>query len=452
VIVKPIVAVFTINFSKASIMAKLKFHLEKRKDKDGNPLLKDVPIRLSYSFNGKRLLYYTGYRVDTKYFDNEYWKKGRQPVKPTAPQAGNINANLKIIETTINEAHTHAKALKSVPTVEYFRNILDRGVKGKINEPDKTTLQVAFAEFLEYIKENKAHRTYQKMKTTESHLRDAAGKGYDKVTFDEVNASFIERYRKYLIKEGYLNNTVVKYLRSLREFLNWCKDEKRQYYTGSTSFEGLKENEINVIYLTLDEIQHLQQKEMPNQTLENVKDVFLFGCFTGMRYGDIFKLRKSNVLWDKDIIRFYITKGGKTIWQDVPLVEQSINILKRYKNIPGDKALPVVSNQKQNEFLKKVMQIAGFNEGVTIAEKQGNGKIIEKEYKRWELITCHTSRKSYITFAIENGMPELVIKSITGHSKNSRAFSRYYEISGEKKSKEMKKIFGNLKTPKLKAV
>src|SRR5690606_23797405 len=128
---------------KLIVMAKLKFHLEKRKDKDGSSLLKDVPIRLSYSFNGQRLLYYTGYRVDTKYFDNEYWKKGRQPVKPTAPQAGYINANLKIIETAIHEAHTNAKALKNIPTVEYFRDMLDKAIKGKIGEPDKTTIQAA---------------------------------------------------------------------------------------------------------------------------------------------------------------------------------------------------------------------------------------------------------------------------------------------------------------------
>lgn len=433
-------------------MAKLKFHLEKRKDKDGKPVVKNVPIRLSYSFNGERLLYFTGFSVDEKYFDADYWKKGRQPVKPTAPQAGNINANLQIIENAIYEAHTNAKALKIIPTVEYFRDILNKDVKGKTDEPDKITVKDAFAEFIEATKEYKAYRTYQKMKTTEGHLMAATGKGYDKITFDDINASFIEQYRKYLIKEKYLNNTVVKYLRSLREFLNWCKDEKQNYYAGNTTFNGLKENEINVIYLTLEEIQHLHQTEMPNETLDNVKDVFLFGCYTGMRYGDIYKLNKSNVLWDKDIIRFYVTKDGKTVWQDVPLVQQSKDILLRYKDIPGSNALPVISNQKANDYLKEVMQIAGFNELVTIAEKQGNGKIIEKEYKRWELITCHTSRKSYITFAIEHGMPELVIKSITGHSKNSRAFARYYEISGEKKSSEMKKIFGNLKAAKLKVV
>jgi integrase len=188
---------------------------------------------------------------------------------------------------------------------------------------------------------------------------------------------------------------------------------------------------------------------MSNNRLDEVKDVFLFGCYTGMRFSDLFKLKKSDVL--SDSVRFYITKNHQTIWHFVPLIPKAKEILNKYKSISGTKSLPVISNQKTNDWIKLVMQEIDLTESLVIREKKADGNIEEKEYQKWELITCHSSRKSFISYAIENGMEESVIKSITGHSKNSRAFTRYYEISDVKKKAAMEKVFASGK-PLLKAI
>ena len=432
-------------------MKSAKFYLEKRKDKKGNIITINVPVRLSMFLNGSRLEYYTGVRLaNGKNFNIKYFKEGKVPVKSNEPEAGRINKKLKELKAMAELIYDNALALGLKPSPEYLREKLDQQYKGKTKNDEVKHVHEAFKEFLTVIKIKKSYRTWQKMQTTYTHMENCYSKKFLKLTFADVDAAFIETFRKYFTDDDYLNNTVVKYLRSLREFLNWCKDENRNYYIGNTKFEDIRENDINIIFLNAEEIKHLEKTRMPNERLENVKNVFLFGCYTAMRYSDIYGLKKKNIL--EDDIRFYITKGKKTTWQEVPLIPQSRAILNKYKNLPGDAALPVISNAKMNEYLKEVMKEAKFEKVMTIREVKGNGSYADVDYRQWELITFHTSRKSFISFAVENGMPELVIKSITGHSKNSRAFGRYFEVSPEKKRKEMKKISGGWKPPKLKAV
>lgn len=418
-------------------MAGVKFYLEKRKNKQNELIVDNVPILLFYSFNGKRLQYFTGERTDAKNYTAEYWKGRKDPIKKTAPGAERLNRNLKSLRLHVENLHSDAKALGIVPTVEYFRSKLNELVKGAGKKEAEPMILVTdvIKVFLESVRASKAHNTFRNTQTAVNHFKNFAGKR--KIQFTDIDRNFIDTFRKHLIAEGHLNNTVSKNLRVFRTFLNWCTQEG--YYTGGDIKIDIKENPIDVIFLTYDEVQHLYNLEIQNPALARVRDVFVFGCFTGMRYSDMAKLRHTDVQANQ--IKFYITKGGHTVSQTVPLVTQSKEILDRYKGWPTEKALPVISNQKMNDALKEVAQLAGFDDLVTIAEKQGNGQIIETSYKKYELITCHTSRKSFITVSMMLGMPESVVKSITGHSKNSKAFARYYDIIDSHKHAEMNKVF-----------
>lgn len=440
--------------------ADAKFHLERRKDKSGNPITTNVPVRLSLHFDGYRLEYYTGVRVqNVNNFNLDYWKTRKPIIAASDPQAARKNQRLKEIKAKAELIYDQATALGEHPTPDYVRKKLDEHFKKEkaVKEHEKL-VKDAFIEFLAHIKKRHSINTWKKHNTTYNHLSSVFNKEFDRLTFNRIDTAFVERFKNGLIAQGfkqkdskqeYLNNTLVKYLESFRGFLNWCKDEKRNYYKGTAKFEDVQENEINVIYLNAEEIETLEKTEMPNKKLSEVKDVFLFGCYTGMRFSDLYNLKKNDVL--NDSVRFYITKNHQTTWHFVPLIPKAKEILYRYKNIAGEKALPVISNQKTNGYLKLVMQEIDLNESLMIREKKADGRIEENEYKKWELISCHTSRKSFISFAIENGMEESVIKSLTGHSKNSRAFSRYYEISEAKKKAAMEKVFG-LENAVLKAV
>jgi integrase len=440
------------------MMKEARFNLERRKDKAGNVITTNVPIRLSFFFDGKRLEYYSGVRVTNELnFNEKYYKKGLPILKVNEPEAGRKNKILKDLKNKVEAEYDKAIALNIQPTPEYLKYRLDELIKGKVTNTEKPSISEAFRMFMKDTESSKSKGTYARIKTTYTHLENAFGKKFSGLTFADLTSSFVEKFRAYFINNGFETkngkqnfqfNTVVKYVRCLREFINWCADEKRQYHSGKVNYGDLEEKEINIIYLTDEEIDQVARTGMPNEALARVKDVFLFGCYSGMRYGDTFKLRKKDII-NGNILRFYIEKKKAGDWHTVPLVEQTIEIIEKYKHIDGAKALPVISNQKMNEYIKKVMQISGINEQLTIREFKADGSFEEKEYKKWELITCHTSRKSFISYVVASGMPEIEIKAITGHSKNSRAFGRYYEIPIDQKQKSMNKIFKKKKATKL---
>lgn len=415
-------------------MAGIKFYLEKRKNKAGDLIVTNVPILLYYSFNGQRLQYFTGERVDAKNFINEYWKDNKEPIKKAAVGAERINRNLKSLRLHLENIHSDAKALGIPPTVDSFRNKLNDMVKGEPGS-EVVTIPEALKLFLEYTKRTKAYNTFKNFQTTVNHLNVFFSKKKNK--FSDLDGRVIEAFQEHLIGVGHLNNTVSKNLQVFRTFLNWCKGQG--FASDFDISVKVKENDIDVIFLNYEDVMKLYSYSFINSASERVRDVFIFGCFTGMRYGDIAKLKQSDI--EENQIKFRIEKAGKTKSHTVPLAPIAKAILEKYKNLSGEKALPVISNQKMNDALKVVCEIAGFDEMITIAEKQGNGRIIEKRYKKYELITCHTSRKSFITVSMMLGMPESVVKSITGHSKNSKAFAKYYDITDGHKQAEMGKIY-----------
>lgn len=215
---------------------------------------------------------------------------------------------------------------------------------------------------------------------------------------------------------------------------------KKETHRRLPRIESGSANGITVVHLTHDEVMNIAHCPMPSATLERVRDFFVFGCFTGMRHSDISTLKKHNVF--KDHIKIFTKKGGATQSLVIPLTEVSKRIVDKYKSTDSHLAIPSISNQKTNDYLKQVAKTVGLGTTITIAQKNAYGKVEEVNFVKSDLITCHVSRKSFITIALTLGMPEAVIKSISGHSKNSKAFSKYYHVVDELKYREMIRIFG----------
>ena len=318
--------------------------------------------------------------------------------------------------------------------------MLDSKFKGKQSEQDhQQTLVELIDRFSEYMRVNRGYNTYRNTNSALNHLKAFLKiKKNLKASPDHIDQDLYDNFRIYLISLRQKNNTVVKHLTRFRVFTNWLNERG---YTLSTIKYELKENDIEVIVLSEKEIDLLRDFELEDQRLIKVRDVFLFGCFTGMRYGDILALQKTDV-FESDL-RFLIQKKGNTTNHSIPILPDTRRILDKYKDYPGSQALPCMSNQKMNQHLKELMRTVGIDEEVTVAEKSGNGQINRLVKKKWELITCHTSRKTFTTMALSRGMGEAIIKEITGHSKNSKAFAKYYAVSDELKQKEMMKVFNS---------
>ncbi|WFE85006.1 site-specific integrase [Parabacteroides chongii] len=176
--------------------------------------------------------------------------------------------------------------------------------------------------------------------------------------------------------------------------------------------------------------------EISNTRLAQVRDVFCFCCFTGLRYSDVYNLKKTDIKDTKiDIVTI---KDVDNI--NIELNKYSRAILDKYKDldIKKGKALPVISNQNYNDYLKELGQLAEMNEEMTEVWYVGS-KRMERTVKKWEVLTTHVARKTFVVNALTLGISPQVIMRWTGHN-DIKAMKPYTKIVDKLKEQEMKKF------------
>jgi integrase len=399
----------------------VRFNLKQEKDKAEN-----LQIFLIFNFDGKRLRYYTGKRVNLN-----QWDRTNQRVKTNAEVSLSLNGFLKSLANLVSKEYNDARTLGINPSVEYLREkLLSFNFKGNGGFLD------TFQEFIDRSKNEKAYRTIQKYSSTKTHLEEFAKHSDYKLDFESINSKFEEKFKDYLITEKKLNNnTIAKTIKVLKVFMNYALDASK---TKNIAFLKFKASEYDgeIIFLTWDELIHLYSKEITDPKYKKVRDMFCFGCFTGLRFSDIINLKCENIR-NGSIYVNTIKNKKSTI---IPLTKYSETIVKAYMGIEPDGYLfPRISNQKTNEYLKQVGIIAELNERVTIVSFSGTERT-EKSKSKHELLTTHVARKTFITNALDRGMPSEVIMDITGHGSH-KVFKRYYKIIDDQRKREMEKAF-----------
>lgn len=402
-----------------------KLHLQAPK----NSTEGEFPILLLFSVNGKRLQYYTQLRMPKKF----HVKGGKYPFSNKWILAPSVKIKL-------DNLLRHAYSIESdfikqgvEQTIDLYRIELDKRYKGRDFQVLKEiSLDEQIGEYLNNAKQNLSYNTFKNAQTNLNHLRSFLKLKIFKISASDLTEEIIEEFSEFL-KENRMNNTVVKALQILRTFLHYC--HKKKHIQKIPLIDTGKANDITVIHLSYDEVMKIAYTPMQSPSLEKVKDFFLFGCFTGMRYGDIAGLKKTNCYDNK--IEFFNSKNGTTQSITIPLTEISKNILAKYSKEKSIFAIPSISNQKTNDALKVVAEHSGLDEVIEVARKNGIGRISKVLENKSKLISCHTSRKSFITIAMTLGMKEATIKSITGHSKGSKAFHKYYDVVDKLKHDEM---------------
>lgn len=238
------------------------------------------------------------------------------------------------------------------------------------------------------------------------------------------------------------NSTIDKNIAFVRWFLKWA--DKNGYYKGRShetfrvKLKGTDGNLNELVYLSWDELMDLTNLEIPENMpgVGRVRDVFCFCCFTSLRYSDVAKLRRTDI--KDDYISVVAKKTSKLV--SIELNKYSRAILHKYKDevFLDDLALPVISNVKMNEALKKLGLLAGLKEPHRIIYFQGN-KRCEEVYSKWELLTTHAGRRTFVIAALTLGIPSEVIMKWTGHS-DFKAMKPYYKIVDKLKIQQMEKF------------
>ena len=419
------------------------FTLESRK-KDGVLITENVPIRMRVNFASKRIEFTTGYRIDSAKWDadKQRVKNGcSNKLKQSAPE---INASLLEYYTEIQSIFKRFEVEDVMPTPEQIKeafNALHKPVSEE-PKPKKEALPCDFFQvFDDFVEDcgrqnNWTDSTFEKFAAVKNHLTNFR----EGLTFEFFNERGLNDYVGYLrdVKEM-RNTTIGKQLSFLKWFLRWAFKKGVHQNNAYDSYKPkLKSTQKKIIFLTWDELNRLREFKIPSnkQALERVRDVFLFQCFTGLRYSDVFNLRRSDI--KDDHIEVTTVKTSDSLI--IELNNHSKAILDKYKDVAfeNDKVLPMITNQKMNDYLKELAEMAGIDEPVRQTYYRGNERIDEVTPK-YALLGTHAGRRTFICNALALGIPPQVVMKWTGHS-DYKAMKPYIDIADDIKANAMSKF------------
>ena len=281
--------------------------------------------------------------------------------------------------------------------------------------------------------DDRAEGTLDRYKQTLTHVQAFLKHQYGRtdIFLDELEYSFVTNFDHYLRTErineqGRIrkcgHNSTVKYVRNFRKIIKWAVDEGWLQYDLFTKYKKtVKETEK--VFLTPEEIESIQKKEISNHRLSVIRDVFLFSIFTGYSYCDTKKLTFAHVQRHIDGEQWIFTKRLKTrVNENVMLLHPAMQLILKYKSHPmcvqKNILFPIPSNQKVNTYLKELADICGIQKNLTF----------------------HTARHSFATsIMLANGMPLETVMDALGH-KNIKQTQHYAKMLNSKVSSDMKKL------------
>ena len=325
------------------------------------------------------------------------WNQAKENSKGKDRMSVELNHYLEITRSRIHQIYRELETSDKVITVDLVRKLYYG-----VDEESKTLLQV-FREHNEQsrklIGKDFVSKTVQRYETTTRYLEEFIKKEYQlsDIALNNLEANFISKFDAFLkIEKGCAQNSAITRLKNLKKIIrialenDWIKKDPFAYYR-------FKLEETDPEFLTMDEIKIILAKEFTIKRVEQVRDVFVFCIFTALSYIDVCELTKENIRTSFDGNLWIMTKRHKTnVASNIRLLEIPKAILEKYKdNLPNGMILPIISNQKVNDYLKEIATICNINKNLTF----------------------HVARHSCATSVlIANGVPIETVSKILGHT------------------------------------
>ena len=414
--------------------------------KDGIPIVENVPIRMRVNFATQRIEFTTGYRIDAVKWDADKQRVKNGCTNKLKQSASEVNAALLGYYTEIQEIFKRFEVAEVIPspadvkkTFNAHHRSNDAQAEQTFDRPDPSNdFYKAFDEFVHVCSRQKdrAHATYEKFAAMKNHLRAFRAD----LSFSFFDGFGLTEYVRYLREVREMrNSTIGKQLSFLKWFLRWSFSQGMHRSNAYDTFKPkLKDTQKKIIFLTWEELTRLREFEIPpaKQSLDRMRDVFLFQCFTGLRYSDVYNLKRSDIKEDHIEVTTIKTSDSLVI----ELNKHSKAILEKYQDVvfEHDQVLPVITNQKMNEYLKELAELADINEPIRQTYYKGNERIDEVTPK-YALLGTHTGRRTFICNALALGIPPQVVMKWTGHS-DYKAMKPYIDIADDIKANAMSKF------------
>lgn len=387
-------------------------------------------IMLTYRNRGFRFRHSVGFSVAYKNWDVA---KGR--VK-SGPDKDTINDHIVRLSNVFQECVDHYRlAEKRLPTyaelkdycnTHYTKRFIRHEPNSKVSVDERPAHELYVVPFFQRtidtwrtngrIKKNSI-KVYQR---TVNILRDAIG---DAVSIAEFNRHHIEMFVTHMRSKSAMDNYIKKAMDNIKTLVKHMDSEFNlsdvvDKIINPRSY-GLKSKPKDTIYLSDSELERLSNYDFSDHPrLDAVKDIFLFACYTGLRYSDVSNVSQWQIVSEsgKDWLHYRQVKTEQPV--KIPLKSEAKRILEKYPN-----GLPRKSNQEINRCLKEIGQLVGLTEPVKITEFR-NGAAHEYTKHKYEMLTSHTARRTFCTLAYRAGVPAHTIMAFSGHASES-SFRRY---------------------------
>lgn len=383
-----------------------------------------APIYLRITIDGK-----AADIAAKRYIDPQKWDVKAHKAVGNSQEAKTLNVYLKTLEQQVYDSHYQMLKEEDFVTSE--------GLKSKLLGTDVTTRMLIpiFQDHNDKVEalvgQDFAPGTLERYKTSLKHTQEFLIWKYKTSDIDitKIDHAFIMDYDFWLRSvRKCANNTAVKYIKNFKKIIRLCMANG---WLSKDPFLGYKAK-LKVVerpYLTKEEIQTIYEKEFASDRLIQVRDIFLFSCYTGLAYVDVKKLTKSNVNIGIDGDQWIFTHRQKTDTSTrVPLLPLAQELILKYEGHPecvnSNVLFPVLSNQKMNSYLKEIVNVCGIN----------------KE------LTFHIARHTFATtITLSNGVPIESVSKMLGHT-NIKTTQHYAKILDKKVSDDMSVLRGKLQS------
>lgn len=389
----------------------LLFYIKKSKKNS----LGESPIYMRITIDGRRI------EISAKrVVQGLKWNSIAQKVNGVSEDVKALNFYLKTLEQKVYDAYHQLLRENEEVNCEILKNkLLGTEQKSRLLIP---IFQDHNDRMEKLIGKEFAKGTLTRYKTCISHTKEFLKWKYNftDINIIKVDYAFLNDFEFFLRTEKSCNNnSAVKYIKNFGKIIRICLGngwiDKDPFINYKSKF-----TEVTRSFLNEEEIETLRTKDFKNERISQVRDIFLFSCFTGLAYIDTQQLTTQNINLGLDGNKWIFTKRQKTkTTSNIPLLPQAEIIIEKYKNNPicinNDRLLPVLSNQKMNAYLKEIADICGIN----------------KE------LTYHIARHTFATtITLSNGVSIESVSKMLGH-KSIRTTQHYAKILDRKVSEDM---------------
>jgi integrase len=404
------------------------FLLKKTKGKD------TAPLRCRVSWNGNNVIFAVGYVINVA-----DWVASAQCCKPRSTHGKNkisakeINNTINVVTDTVKGIFDTLSKRNIIPTPQRFKSLLNART---LSDGNNDSIFPIFDNFIQEY--TKTGQWRENTRRSYASIRNMLYNINPDMTFEDFNMNGITMIidycnnRKGKMTDGVLNSTIESRIRRTKTFAKWAN--KNGYCSNSIFTDSeikLKTANKPIIYLTWDELMAIYNYDFSfNASMDNIRDIFCLCCFTSLRYSDVKNLCWSDVT--DNGINITTIKTNKLITID--LNKYSRAILNKHKNNNG-KVFIVPTPAYFNKILHKIGELCNINEPIKIVSYSGSVRT-EKTYQKWQLLSSHAGRRTFVCNALMLGIPAQIVMKWTGHS-GYKQLTPYIEIADNAKRSAM---------------